>query len=80
MHIDLKSLQVLVAKQQHKCTSLIIRGQLSCVHGPVSNIVYREHLPNTIGTVIPIPSLKLVWSHDHRVDNMLNVSDDVCSN
>ena len=47
--------------------------------GPVSNNMCTENLsPNTL--VVLTPSLKLVWSHDHTVESMLNVSDNVCSN
>ena len=47
--------------------------------GLVSNNVCTENLsPNTL--VVPTPSLKLVWSYDHTVESMLNVSDNVCSN
>ena len=47
--------------------------------GLVSNNVHRELFPNTRITDTH-PSLKLVWSHDHTLESMLNVSDDVCSN
>ena len=50
--------------------------QLSCVdHFPK---IRTENFSKTLGSVVPTPLLILVWSHDHRVDSMLNVND-VCN-